>query len=125
MRWEKAYTSSQPAARLAPIAEPTVPNSAHTLLRDVLSQGYSVEADRDGTYRLLQKAEKEGGFSLRFVRSDTELSKENPASFSDAQREGWTNDNTRLVQLKLQVVSQPSDGKIGTLELKMLVCPRH
>lgn len=125
MRWETEYQPVDGFPRLAPISEVDAPKTAHPLLRNVLGKGHVVDKDPQGIYRLLDRAEAPGGFSLRFVRADGTLSKDNPASYSDKQRPNWTLDNTRLVRLDLQVISDPGDGKVSTLALQMTICPRH
>lgn len=76
----------------------------------------------------LVKKPNPGGFQVRFVRRAADggrtLSTENPSSYEDNERFGWSNGNTELVQVDLVVV-RADRARLSAIKFDLRVVPRN
>lgn len=108
------------------IANPGLPDAGgRALLNGLLSPGQAIKPRSDGVYELAPDKDSEGGFQVKFVRNDGTFSTDNPAAFSDHERPHWTAGNTNLIEVRLTVLTLPSDSKVNCLEMIKRYYPRH
>lgn len=129
VRWtnaqDKPFTYPRPS-----LARPwEVPSNAHqkVLLKSMLDQNWAVVKEEPEVRRVYMPGAP-GGFMPRFVRitadGSRDTSLENPASFSDVRRPGWSQGNTSLLVFRLTVLST-EQKKQNSLQFEIKVSPRN
>lgn len=128
VRWVRkgAFPDGVPAAAPFPPLPVTNAVDRRVVLRNLLSPGLAVR-ERNGVYEVVADPRSPGGAHLSFVRrspTGREYSDENPSSVQDRQRPGWSEGNTRLVQVDLKILEiNEESGRLGYLELSVRVAP--
>lgn len=128
VRWvrKQSFADGVPLASPFPPLPLTNPVDRRVVLRNLLSPGLAVQ-ERNGAYRVVADPRSPGGAHLTFVRRSArgrEYSDENPASHQDRERPGWSEGNTRLVQVDLKILEVDEEsGQVGYMELNVRVAP--
>lgn len=125
VRWVRkaAFPDGVPTASPFPPLPVTGAVDRRVVMRNLLSPGFAVR-ERNGVYEVVADARAPGGAHLSFVRRGRSFSDDNPTRYGDRERPGWSEGNTRLVQVDLRILEvNEATGRLGYLELNVRVAP--
>lgn len=128
VRWVRLQSSVLPLR--SPVSPWPVQGAVRqqVVMRNLLPRGRALR-EVDGRWTVVDDVSSPGGFVARFVRRETRgrtLSADNPAAFTDSERQGWSAGNTLLVEVDLTVLEVNSEtGAVNSLEFDVRVVPRN
>lgn len=128
VRWVRKATFADGVPGASPFPPLPLDNAVdrRVVMRNLLSPGFAVR-ERNGVYEVVADPRSPGGAHLSFVRRSAqgrEYSDESPTRYQDRERPGWSEGNTRLVQVDLRILEiNEESGRLGYLELNVRVAP--